>query len=57
MISYENEKLTDAFVVLVTNCLDWNAKRNMIQEGKDVKAVFDYLFFKQIAHATVDLAL
>ena len=30
---------------------------NMIQEGKDVKAVFDYLFSKQIAHATVDLAL
>ena len=27
VISYENEKLTDTFVVLVTICLDWSAKR------------------------------
>lgn len=27
VISYENENLTDTFVVLVTNCLDWSAKR------------------------------
>lgn len=27
VISYDNHKLTDTFVVLVTNCLDWSAKR------------------------------
>jgi len=145
VISYENEKLTDTFVVLVTNCLDWSAKRiietyllrwpietfyqdgkehlgfdeylmrdaeaigkhwclvfvaysllhldclpsplanghlptksigeacrqqaralielliikahDMIQDGKDVKAVFDSLFSKQLAQATTGLAL
>lgn len=145
VISYENEKLTDTFVVLVTNCLDWSAKRiietyllrwpietfyqdgkehlgfdeylmrnaeaigkhwclvflaysllhldclpsplakeqlptksigeacrqqtralielliikahNMIQDGKDVKAVFDLLFSKQLVQAATGLAL
>lgn len=145
VISYENEKLTDTFVVLVTNCLDWSAKRiletyllrwpietfyqdgkehlgfdeylmrdaeaigkhwclvfvaysllhldclpsplakaqlptksigeacrqqaraliealildahKMIQNGKDVKTVFDFLFSKQVAHATAGLSL
>ncbi len=145
VISYENEKLTDTFVILVTNCLDWSAKRiiatyllrwpietfyqdgkehlgfdeylmrdaeaigkhwclvfvaysllhldclpsplakvqlptksigeacrqqaraliellivkahEMIQDGKEVKAVFDFLFFKQLTQSTTGLAL
>ena len=145
VISYENEKLTDTCVVLVTNCLDWDAKRiietyllrwpmetfyqdgkahlgfdeylmrdaeaigkhwclvfvaysllhldclpsplakaqlptksigeacrqqaralietlildahKMIQNGKEVQAVFDFLFSRQVAHATAGLSL
>jgi hypothetical protein len=51
VISYENKKLTDTFVVLVTSCLDRSAKRiiethllrwpiEMMQNCRDAKFVF-----------------
>ncbi len=55
VISYENEKLTDTFVVLVTNCLDWSAKRiietyllrwpieTFYQDGKEHLGFDEYL--------------
>jgi SRSO17 transposase len=55
VISYENEKLTDTFVVLVTNCLDWSAKRiietyllrwpieTFYQDGKELLGFDEYL--------------
>ncbi len=55
VISYENEKLTATFVVLVTNCLDWSAKRiiatyllrwpieTFYQDGKEHLGFDEYL--------------
>jgi hypothetical protein len=55
VISYENEKRTDTFVVLVTNCLDWDAKRiiatyllrwpieTFYQDGKEHLGFDEYL--------------
>lgn len=55
VISYENEKLTDTFVVLVTNCLDWEAKHiiatyllrwpieTFYQDGKEHLGFDEYL--------------
>lgn len=55
VISYEKEKLTDTFVVLVTNCLDWAPKRiiktyllrwpieTFYQDGKEHLGFDEYL--------------
>jgi len=81
VISYQNAELTGTYVVLVTNCLDWEAKRiksigeacrqqaraliemliteahQMLQNGKDVQTVFDFLFSKQLSGTSPGLAL
>lgn len=55
VISYENDKLTDTCVVLVTNCLEWSAKRiletyllrwpieTFYQDGKEHLGFDEYL--------------